>query len=62
LTKWDEVKEMKDVTNKRVYEFPQEIIFSRYGYPKEIVTDQGDHFPSRIIEKIMQHHLIFHRK
>jgi transposase InsO family protein len=62
LTKWVEVKEMKDATEKRVVEFLQESIFSRFGYPREIVTDQGSQFTSRLIKKIMQQHHICQRK
>jgi transposase InsO family protein len=62
LTKWVKVNAIKDVTKKRVVEFLQENIFSRFGYPIEIVTDQGDHFTSNLIEKITQQHHIYHIK
>jgi transposase InsO family protein len=62
LTKWVEVKAMKVATEKKVVEFLQENIFSRFGLPREIVIDQGAQFTSRVIEKIMQQHHIFHKK
>jgi hypothetical protein len=58
LTKWDEVKDMKDATKQNVVAFLQECIFSRFGYPREIVTDQGPQFTSRLIEEIMKEHNI----
>jgi hypothetical protein len=62
MTKWDEVKAMKDATKQNVVAFLQECIFSRFGYPREIVTNQGPQFTSRIIEEIMKEHNIHHRK
>jgi hypothetical protein len=49
LTKWAEVKAMKDSTEQNVVAFLQECIFSRFGYPREIVTYQGPCFTSRLI-------------
>jgi len=40
----------------------KERTFSRFGYPREIIIDQGDQFTSNLIEKIMQQHHICHMK
>jgi hypothetical protein len=45
---------MKVDIKQKVVEFLQENIFSRFGFPKEIVTDQGAQFTSKLIEQIMQ--------
>ena len=41
LTKWVEVKAMKHASDHKVAEFLYEEIFTHYGVPKELVTDQG---------------------
>jgi hypothetical protein len=50
LTKWVEVRAMKDATESNVVAFLQECILSRFGYPREIVIDQGPQFTSRLVE------------
>jgi hypothetical protein len=62
LTKFAEVKSMKDSTKQNVTAFLQECILSRFGYPRKIFTDQGHQFTSRLIEKIMKDDNICHRK
>jgi hypothetical protein len=62
LTKWDELKAMKDATKQNVVSFLQECIFSRFGHPREIVTYQGPQFTSRLIEENMKKCNIHHRK
>jgi hypothetical protein len=37
-------------------------MFSISRYPKEILTNQGAQFTSKLIENIMQQHRIHHRK
>src|ERR1700728_3033510 len=36
-------------------------IFYKFGYPREIVTDQGSQFTSNLIEYLLAHHIIKHR-
>jgi hypothetical protein len=62
LTKWAEVKAMKDAIEQNVVAFFQECIFSRFGCPREIVTYQGTWFISRLIVEIIKEHNLFHRK
>eukprot|EP00253_Pinus_taeda_P014367 PITA_14367 len=38
-----------------------ENIFYKFGYPKELVTDQGSQFTSNLIEDLLAHHKIKHR-
>jgi len=36
-------------------------VFYKFGYPREIVTDQGEKFTSHLIENILRKHKIKHR-
>eukprot|EP00253_Pinus_taeda_P032007 PITA_32007 len=40
----------------------QRDIFTRFGVPREIVTDQGIQFTSKIMERLMEEYKIKHRK
>ena len=54
LTKWKEVKSLKIANEKAVENFLIQRIFSRYGVAREIVTDQGTQFTSRMIGELMR--------
>jgi len=41
LTKWAKTKEIKVATEEKVVEFLRENVFYKFGYPIELVTDQG---------------------
>eukprot|EP00253_Pinus_taeda_P025189 PITA_25189 len=41
LTKWAETKVIKAAIEEKVVEFLRENIFYKFGYPRELVTDQG---------------------
>lgn len=43
-------------------EFLKENIFYKFGFPRDLVTDQGTQFTSNLIEGIMEQHHIKHRK
>eukprot|EP00253_Pinus_taeda_P020609 PITA_20609 len=58
--KW-ETKAIKEATEEKVLEFLRENIFYKFGYPREIVTDQGSQFTSNLIEDLLAHHRIKHR-
>eukprot|EP00253_Pinus_taeda_P003891 PITA_03891 len=61
LTKWVETKAIKAATEEKVAEFLRENIFYKFGYPRELVTDQGSQFTSNLIEDFLSHHKIKHR-
>src|ERR1700722_10721401 len=61
LTKWAETKAIKAATEEKVAEFLRENIFYKFGYPREIVTDQGSQFTSNLLEYLLAHHRIKHR-
>eukprot|EP00253_Pinus_taeda_P014619 PITA_14619 len=61
LTKWAETKAIKAATEEKVVEFLRENIFYKFGYPRELVTNQGSQFTSNLIEYLLAHHKIKHR-
>ena len=61
LTNWAETKAIKAATEEKVAEFLRENIFYKFGYPRELVTDQGSQFTSNLIEDLLTHHKIKHK-
>ena len=61
LTKWLETKAIMVATKEKVAEFLRENIFYMFGYPRELVTDQGSRFTSNLVENLLTHHNIKHR-
>ena len=61
LTTWAETKAIKEVIEGKVVEFLRENIFYKFGYPRELVTDQESLFTSNLIEDLLSHHKIKHR-
>ena len=41
LTKWAKTKAIKAATKEKAVEFLKENVFYKFGYPRELVTDQG---------------------
>eukprot|EP00253_Pinus_taeda_P016180 PITA_16180 len=60
LRKWEKTKEIKAATEEKVVEFLRENIY-KFGYPRELVTDQGSQFTYNLIEYLFAHHKIKHR-
>ncbi|KFD64425.1 hypothetical protein M514_04349, partial [Trichuris suis] len=60
-SKWPEVHFCQQPTTKEVLNFFQEI-FSRDGYPSEIVTDNGKQFTSYEFKRFLEEHAIRHSK
>ena len=54
LTKWVEVQEMRNAKDEKVAKFLYEEIFTRYGVPRELVTNQGAQFTSNLITAVMK--------
>lgn len=62
VTKWAEAKALVRETEQTVVNFLFEEIFVRYGMPREIVTDQGTQFTSRLVQEITKKYQIKHRR
>ena len=52
VTKWVEAKSLFRATHKLVIEFIYEEIFTQFGVPTEIVTDQGTQFTSKLMKEL----------
>eukprot|EP00253_Pinus_taeda_P030241 PITA_30241 len=61
LIKWAKTKAIKAAIEEKVAEFLRENIFYKFGYPRELVTDQGSQFTSNLIEDLLAHHKIKHK-
>eukprot|EP00253_Pinus_taeda_P028167 PITA_28167 len=62
VTNWVEAKALVSATENLVVNFLYEDIFTRFGVPREIVTDQGSQFTSNLVEKLMEEYKIKHRR
>lgn len=57
-----EAKSMKHPRDKNVAKFLYEFIFTRFGVPRELQSDQGPQFTSNLIATLMQEYQIRHGK
>ena len=60
VTKWVEAKALARVTEQTIVNFLFEVV--RFGVPREIVTDQGAQFTSKLVQKIADKYKIKHQK
>ena len=62
VIKWVEAKALHFANEKSAINFLFEDIFTRFGVPREIVTDQGSQFTSRTVKDLVENYNIKHRK
>jgi hypothetical protein len=62
VTKWVEAKSLFRSIEKFVVEIIYEDIFTRFGVPREIVTDQGTQFTSKMMKEMTEKYGIKHHK
>ena len=62
VTKWVEAKALARAIEQSVVNFLFEDIFTRFGVPQEIVTDQGAQFTSKLVRGIVEKYKIKHCK
>jgi transposase InsO family protein len=62
LTRRDEATPVKDCNAKIVEPFLFEHVFSRFGCPRILMSDQGTHFINSTIEVILEEFKIHHHK
>ena len=60
VTKWEEPKPLLFANENVVVTFLFEDILTHFGVPREIVTDQGTQFTSKLVQKIMEKYKIKH--
>ena len=61
LTKWIEVKALKEATAEATADFIYKGIICRHGCPKIILSDNGTHFKNRLIQQICEKFGIKHK-
>ncbi|KAL1545420.1 hypothetical protein AAHA92_22149 [Salvia divinorum] len=61
VSKWVEAKAMSSNDSSEVAKFLKANIFSRYGVPRAIISDQGTHFYNQTIEALMRKYGVHHR-
>ena len=54
VTKWVEAKALYQANEKYIVDFLFEEIFTHFGVPREIVTNQGMQFMSKLVKSITQ--------
>jgi transposase InsO family protein len=62
VTKWVEEKSLRSSSEESVIDFLYEDIFTLFGIPREIVTDNGTQFTSYSMEALTQRYQIKHYK
>ncbi|XP_057853197.2 uncharacterized protein LOC131063406 [Cryptomeria japonica] len=62
VTKWVEVIALKHAQDTKVADFLYLEIFTRFGVPREITTDQGPQFTSELIAALVKEYEIRHWK
>ncbi|XP_043717480.1 uncharacterized protein LOC122665396 [Telopea speciosissima] len=61
VSKWVEAKAIKTNDHKVVMSFIQEYIFSRFGFPRAIISDGGYHFRHWRLEALLKKYSITHK-
>ena len=61
VSKWVEVIPTRTNDAKVVAQFLRSNIFSRFGTPRALITDNGTHFCNKVIDKVLQKYGVRHR-
>jgi len=61
VSKWVEVVPTKTNDNKVVVKFLKENIFSSFGTPRAIITDNGSYFCNKVFEALIRKYFINHK-
>ena len=62
VTKWDEGNALTRATEQSLVNFLFEDTFTKFGVPREIVTNQGAQFTSKLVRGIVEKYKIKHHK
>lgn len=62
MTKWVEAKATVKNDARTTAKFLYENVFTRYGLPIEIVSDQGVHFINEVIEFLLAVFMVLHKR
>ena len=61
VSKWVEAIPTRTNDAKVVAQFLRSNIFSRFGTPRDLITDNGTHFCNKVIDKVLQKYGVRHR-
>ena len=61
-TKWVKEKALQENTAAVTTKFLYEHIWCRFGYPIELISDQGSHFLNSVVQELTQHYAVVHTK
>ncbi|XP_074377673.1 uncharacterized protein LOC141719186 [Apium graveolens] len=61
VTKWVEVKAFPTNDAKVVINFLHKQIFTRFGTPRVVISDEGSHFCNRKFITLMEKYHVYHR-
>ena len=61
VSKWVEAIPTRTNDAKVVAQFLRSNIFSRFGTPRALITDNGTHFFNKVIDKVLQNYGVRHR-
>ena len=61
-TKWVEAKPALDNTAASMTKFLYEHIWCRFGYPIELIRNQGGYFLNEVIDGLTHHYALIHTK
>ena len=61
VSKWVEAIPTRTNDAKVVAQFLRSHIFSRFGTPRALITDNGTHFCNKVIDKVLQKYGVRHR-
>jgi transposase InsO family protein len=62
LTKWSEAAAVKKCTQDVAADFLYNQVICQYGCPLEVITDQGSHFTSGVVTKLLSKLSVKHRR
>jgi len=60
FTKWVECKALRSATGTKICEALEDLVISRWGTPKFILTDNGTEFINRVVKAFAEEHNITH--
>ena len=60
VSKWVESITLPNNEGKSVIAFLKKNIFSRFGTPREIISDGGSHFCNRLFKELLEKHGVRH--
>ena len=61
ISKWIEVVACRSNYHKAVVNFLKENVFSRFGFPRAIISDGGKYFCNRTFEALIRKYCINHK-